>query len=145
MQKKTRIKGLVTLVVGVVLIGLFALVFLTKNKDVQASGDTGNLVSLSIKPGATVHDTLELSGALSGGYFFEAQARGMILDSNKKVLTSFPLISTSFWMTEAPVGFAARINVSSLPKGAGYIRLANADPKGTAVAQRTIDIPVVIK
>ena len=145
MQQKKTIKGLITLVLAVVVVGLFVLIFLTKNAGGEVAGDTGNLVTLSIKPGDTLRGQMDFSGALAGGYFFEAQARGMLLDADKKELLTFPLISTSFWTTNGPVGFAATLDVGNAPKGPAYLRLANANPSGDSKNDKTIDIPVIIK
>ena len=53
----------------------------------QISGDTADLVSISPIAGQTLLGTQTIIGSLSGGYFFEANARGILLDANKNVIS----------------------------------------------------------
>lgn len=109
------------------------------------SGDTSNLVSVSILPGQTVSGMLVITGTLKGAYFFEANAIGQVLDANKNVLKSFPLAATTDWMTAGPVSFSGAMDLTGVPAGKGYIRIHNDNPSGEPVNDRFIDIPVVFQ
>ena len=108
------------------------------------SGDTGNLVSLSVSAGQTLSGSVVITGALKGAYFFEANARGMLLDATKTIVQQFPIGATSEdWMTIEAVPFSATVDVSPVLKGPGYLRIANDNPSGDPVNDRFIDVPVV--
>jgi hypothetical protein len=109
------------------------------------SGDTGNFVSFSIAPGATVSGKMNATGSIKGGYFFEAVAQGMLLDANKHVLRKFQFAATTDWMTSGVVAFKASIDATGIAPGAGYIRIANDNPSGIPANEKYIDIPVVFK
>lgn len=109
------------------------------------SGDTGNFVSFSIAPGATVSGTMTATGSVKGGYFFEANMGVKILDANKNVLKSTNGTATSDWMTSGPVSFTTNLDFTGIPAGQGFIRLHNDNPSGMPENDRFIDIPVVFK
>lgn len=109
------------------------------------SGDTTNLVSVSLVPGQAVSGMLTVSGTLKGAYFFEANAVGQVLDAEKNVLKSFPLTATTDWMTAEPVSFSGTIDLAGVPLGAGYIRIHNDNPSGEPANDRYIDIPVIFQ
>lgn len=108
------------------------------------SGDTANLVSVNVTPGQKISGKGTIYGVLKGAYFFEANARGMLLDSGKNTLKNFPISATTDWMTEGPVSFKATIDATGL-SGAGYIRIANDNPSGEPARDKYIDIPVVFQ
>lgn len=101
-----------------------------------------DVVSLSIVPGARVTQGQVVTGVLRGGYFFEANARGMILDSQKNVLASFPITATTEWMTAGDVSFTTTLSVPSAAQGEGYLRIANDNPTGDTAYDKFNDIPV---
>ena len=101
-----------------------------------------DVVSLSIAPGAHIAQGQVVTGVLRGGYFFEANARGMILDSQKNVLASFPITATTDWMTAGEVSFKTTLSVPATAHGAGYFRIANDNPSGDTVNDKFNDIPV---
>ncbi len=108
------------------------------------SGDTANLVALSVSAGQTLSGTVTITGALTGAYFFEANARGMLLDENMTPVLQFPIGATSEdWMTTEAVSFSATVLVPGTLKGSGYLRIANDNPSGDPVNDRFIDVPVV--
>ncbi len=111
----------------------------------SASGDTADLVSFSIAPGATVSGTKTVTGSIKGAYFFEAQARGMLLDSNKAVVNSFPISATTDWMTSDAVSFTGTFDTAGVPSGSGFIRIANDNASGDPAHDKFVDIPVVFQ
>ncbi len=110
----------------------------------QITGDTADFVSLSVMPGATVSGQVTVVGSIKGAYFFEATARGALLDANKNVFKSFPLTATGEWMTSDPVAFTATFDTTGLT-GPGFIRLSNDNPSGDPARDKYIDIPVVFQ
>lgn len=155
-MKNTQSKiivGLLVFVAVAVLIGIF--MQRSPDTDVQNSsngtttplysGDTANLVSVSLVPGQTVSGMLTVTGSIKGAYFFEANAVGQVLDANKNVLKSFPLTATSDWMTAEPVSFSGTVDLSGVTAGKGYIRIHNDNPSGEPAHDRFIDIPVVFQ
>ncbi len=145
------------LVVAIVIIALLGGVFFiskkpaTPNVPVPAiSGDTIDLVSLSIKPGDVVTEGEVITGTLKGNYFFEATARAGILDKDKNWMTGFPIQATSDWMTEGSVDFKMVVSyaVDDTPVnigGPGYLRIMNDNPSGERARDKFIDIPVIFK
>jgi hypothetical protein len=101
-----------------------------------------DVVSLSIAPGANVSHGQVVTGVLRGGYFFEANARGMILDAQKNVLASFPIAATTDWMTAGEVSFTTTLSVPATAHGAGYFRIANDNPSGDTVNDKFSDVSV---
>lgn len=106
-------------------------------------GDTADLVSTIITSGQHVSGVQPVAGTLKGGYFFEAQARGMLLDGNKKVIQTFPLHAFDDWMNPSGARFYASVDTSTAPKGPGFIRLANDNSSGDPTKDKHIDIPVI--
>lgn len=162
---KTQKNGVI--VIAVIIILIAGVWFFLRNRSVpntvpnpnpsvvtpQISGDTANLVSFSLSPGSKISGTVTISGSIKGGYFFEDQARGFLLDEHKDqknyVLRAFSLTATSDWMTEGPVNFTGVINdidtAAVMPGEQGYIRLENDNPSGDPARDKYIDIPVVFK
>ncbi len=119
------------------------------NTEPKISGDTASLVSISIAPGSTITDGQVITGTLTGGYFFEANARASLLDADKNVMTTFPIAATSDWMTAGPVNFKMIVNyaVDDTPirKGPGYLSIHNDNPSGMPENDKYVDIPVIIE
>ncbi len=114
------------------------------NPNVPAiTGNTADLISFSIAPGADVEGTVTATGSLKGAYFFEARAQGMILDASKNIVARFPIDATSSWLTSDGVAFTAVIDASQAVPGPGYIRLQNDNPSGDPIRDKYVDIPVV--
>ena len=111
----------------------------------SASPDTADLVSLSIPPGAALHGTQTVTGSIKGAYFFEGQARGMLLGADKSVLKHFSITATSTWMTSDAVSFTATVDATGIPAGEGYFRIANDNPSGDAAKDKYIDVPVTFQ
>lgn len=108
------------------------------------SGDTANLVSLSVSAGQKLSGVVTITGALTGAYFFEANARGMLLDANKNLVLQFPIGATSEdWMTTEAVAFSATVSVPVTLSGKGYLRIANDNPSGEPANDKFVDVPVV--
>lgn len=149
-MKNTQSKVIITLLVlilGAILVGVYM-----QKKPVETpqpvpaySGDTANLVNVSLVPGQAVSGSLTVSGTLTGAYFFEANAVGQVLDAQMQVLKSFPLTATTEWMTAGPISFSGTVDLAGVPLGAGYIRIHNDNPSGEPVNDRYIDIPVVFQ
>ncbi len=112
----------------------------------QISGNASDLVSISIKPGDAVNEGEVITGSLKGNYFFEANARGMLLDKDKNSMTQFPITATSDWMMEGAVDFKMTVSYvvddAPITKGPGYLRIANDNPSGDPIRDKFIDIPV---
>lgn len=115
----------------------------SKQAALAMSGDVANLVSLSIAPNVKIVPGARVYGSLSGGYFYEGQAIVKLLDAKKKVLKTFPMISTSPWQTSGPVSFSFTFDAAGLPQGQGYIRLQNDNPSGDQAKVKYIDIPTI--
>ncbi len=109
------------------------------------TGDTKNLVSFSIAPGATVSGKITATGSIKGGYFSEANMGVNILDANKATLKQGNGTATSNWMTSDPVSFTTKLDFTGIPAGSGYIRIKNSNPSGDPINDKYIDIPVVFK
>ena len=112
-----------------------------------ASGDTADLVSLSVAPGASFDfgSTVTITGSIKGSYFFEGTARGSFDCPYAGITGQFPLTATSDWTTDGPVTFTARV---SFPGGMGSagcsMRLANDNPSGDSTHDKHIDIPIYL-
>ncbi len=142
------------IVVILALVGIFAMYKKTEAPTPPIivpviSGNTSDLISLSIKPGNIVTEGETITGAIKGGYFFEAQAHAELLDENKNHMTQFPISATSDWMTSGPVDFKMSISYAvddkAITKGTGYIRMENDNPSGDPSKDKYIDIPVVFQ
>jgi len=153
-NKKTANTIIVTLLI--VLIVLAAFLFIDGPKAgapldtaqipaAQMSGDTANMVSLSIAPGAVLAGATTITGTIRGAYFFEANARGMLLDASKNVLKTFPITATTDWMTSDAVSFTTIADATGIAPGSGYFRIANDNPSGDPVNDKYIDVPVVFQ
>ncbi len=155
--------SIIAIVLGILVIAMFAYVFLRPAAvptpaqgdpaagDPSSSimpaieGDTASLVAISIEPGEVLSGARVVTGTLTGAYFFEANARGALLDANKNVLKEFPITATTDWMTAGPVAFTFTADASGVPAGAGYLRIANDNPSGDPALDKHIDIPVVFQ
>ncbi len=108
-------------------------------------GNKENLISFSVKPGQVVSGKMEVTGSISGGYFFEANVLINILDANKNILRKGYGTATTDWMTSDPVSFTASIDFTGLNKGNAYIEIQNDDPSdGEGGPAKKILIPVII-
>ncbi len=108
-------------------------------------GTTGDLVEFTIQKNATISGVTQASGLLKGGYFFEGNARGMLLDGNKNIQKTFPITASGDWMTADAVAFDMTFDATGMPSGSGYIRIANDNPSGDSSKDKYIDIPVVFQ
>ena len=113
--------------------------------EINAIGDTKNLVSLSIAPGAILSGEHTVTGVLTGAYFFEANAVGSLVGVDGTVFTQFPISATTDWMTADEVSFTTTFNTDAVTAGPGYLRIANDNPSGEAELSRHIDIPVIFQ
>jgi hypothetical protein len=108
-------------------------------------GDTTDIISLSVNPGAVVSNGQEITGSIKGAYFFEANAVGKLLDAQKHVLDTFSIPAKSEWMTAEPVSFAFTLNLVGVAPGPGYIRIQNDNPSGDTTLDKYVDIPVIFQ
>ncbi len=141
----------------VIIIAVGAWYFLANKKSVtnepvvslEILGNKDDLVSISIVPGATIHEGDIITGSLKNNYFFEANARGDLLNANKDHMTGFPITATSDWMTTEPVNFSFTVSYSvddtPITKGPGYLEISNDNPSGDPANDKHILIPVVIQ
>lgn len=111
----------------------------------QISGNTADLVSFSIHPGADVSGIIDAAGSVRGGYFFEGNIVVKVLDAKKNVLKSGNGTATTDWMTADPVSFTTTVDFAGLPAGDGFIRLQNDNPSGDPANEKHIDIPIQFK
>ena len=112
--------------------------------DRKIAGDVSDFVSFSIAPGAKLtSSSTVVTGSIKGGYFFEGNARGLLLNINKNKVSEFLLKATSEWMTDGPVSFTATMDSTNAPSGdLGFIRLLNDNPSGDMTRVKYIDIPI---
>ena len=68
-----------------------------------------------------------------------------MLDENKNTLKTFPLTSTSDWMTTDAVSFTGTVDLTGIRATQGYIRLGNENPSGDPSGDKYVDIPVVFQ
>lgn len=112
----------------------------------EISGNTADLVSISILPGQDLQSGAVVTGIIKGGYFFEANARGALLDASKATLKTFSITATGDWMTADPVAFSASVDTSGIPAGThGYFRIMNDNPSGDSANDKHVDVPVVFQ
>ncbi len=111
----------------------------------QIEGNKNDLVSFSIAPGSKVKGVVSYTGAVKGGYFFEANILVNVLDKNKVLLKQGNAMATTDWMTADAVSFGGSIDFTNLPKGPAYIELHNDNASGLPENDKSILIPVVIE
>lgn len=109
----------------------------------QASKD--DLIGFSIWPGSKVHGVVSYRGTIQGGYFFEANIRINILDTNKNVLKSSNAVAIGDWMTTDPVDFEGNIDFTGLPQGPAYFEIHNDNASDLPKNDKSILIPIVIE
>ena len=112
---------------------------------VEILGNKNDLVSFSIKPGAKLFGAVSYSGAVKGGYFFEANILVNILDANKKILKMGNAMATTDWMTAEPVSFEGAIDFTNLAKGPGFIEIHNDNASGLPENDKSVLIPIIIE
>lgn len=103
------------------------------------------LVSFSVAPHSNVSGVVTATGSIKGGYFFEGQAQGFLLNINKNEIKKFPVTAVGDWMTSEPVSFTATFDATGVPSDFGYIRIANDNPSGDISKNKYVDIPVFFK
>ena len=113
--------------------------------EMKILGNTDDLISFSVDPGQEVTGILNVTGSISGGYFFEGNIIINILDQNKKLLRNGNGNAKSDWMTSDPVGFDAVLDFTKLPKGRAYIEIHNDNASGLPENDKNILIPIIIK
>ena len=146
-------KSLIWLLVAVVAISILA--FMSNKKDApivvtpmptpEVTGLKDDLVSFSIAPGAKVKGVMDATGVLKNAYFFEANIRVDILDTNKQTLREGFGTATTEWMTTGPVSFKTKLDFSGLATGPGFIAIRNDNPSGLPENDKEIFIPIVIE
>lgn len=114
-------------------------------QSVEILGNKADLVSFSISPGAKVSGVVSYTGAIKGGYFFEANMLVNILDKNKNILKQGNTTATTDWMTAGAVSFSGALDLSGLPKGEAYIELHNDNASGLPENDKSILVPIVIE
>lgn len=107
-------------------------------------GNAKDLVSFSLDPGQEVGGVMAVSGAVQGGYFFEANIILNILNEDKKVLRTTNGNAKTEWMTSEPVGFDAVLDFSGLRNGLGFIEIHNDNASGLPENDKSILIPIII-
>lgn len=110
----------------------------------KISGNRGDLVAFSIKPGAHVSGSIPFQGIVKGAYFFEANILINILDEGKHVVRQGNAIAMTDWMTTEPVTFEGVLDFDGLSKGSAYIEIRNDNASGDAKFDKNILIPIVV-
>lgn len=150
----------------VILLGLFALVFLPPNKAQAPSGSSQNHATSSAATSstsgspsyatidnviavdapfknATVSSPLVVSGTARGAWYFEASAPVKLLDSAGKVIAQGHINAQGDWMTEDFVPFTATLTFPKQPAGStGTLVLQNDNPSGDPERQKQLIVPV---
>lgn len=109
----------------------------------EVFGNKEDLISFSVLPNSRVSGILSYRGAIKGGYFFEGNISVSAL-STKVAKTGYATATTD-WMTLGPVEFEGNIDLSSLPKGPGYIQIHNDNASGLPENNKLILIPIIIE
>jgi hypothetical protein len=111
----------------------------------EIQGNKSDLVSFSILPGSKVSGVVAYSGAIKGGYFFEANMLVNVLDKNKVVIKQGNTTATTDWMTADAVSFGGSIDFTNLPKGPAFVELHNDNASGLPENDKSVLIPIVIE
>ncbi len=86
-----------------------------------------------------------VTGAIKGAYFFEANVLLNILDKDKNLLRASHGNATTDWMTAEPVSFEGTLDFTGLPLGPAYIEIHNDNASGEPQYDKSILIPVIIQ
>lgn len=112
---------------------------------VSGKATINDLIGFSIMPGSKVSGIRSYRGTIQGGYFFEANIRINILDTNKNVLKASNGVATGDWMTSGPVEFEGNIDFTGLPKGPAYFEIHNDNASDLPENDKSILIPIIIE
>ena len=114
------------------------------SKEEGILGNKADLVYFSIKPYDKVESNFSYSGAIQGGYFFEANILINILDENKNIVLRSYTTAKSDWMTAEPVAFDGTLDLSGLDAGSYYLEIHNDNASGLPENDKSILIPIII-
>lgn len=122
----------------------------TENQSVEnvknpIEGNAKDLVILSLAPYSQVSGTINLSGEVKGGYFFEGNILVNVLDINKNIIKKSHGTALTNWMTEGPVSFSASVDFTGLPQGQAYVEIHNDNASGLSENDKSILVPIIIK
>lgn len=96
-------------------------------------------------PGATVGHTFTVTGAASGGWFFEGSLPVQVRDMNNNVIASAPAQAQGDWMTASLVPFAVTITVPTTTTGTVALVVKNDNPSGMPENEKSFEVPLVIQ
>ena len=144
----------------VIVVGMFALVYVPSARVVRAPDNSNVASSTSTAPdnSSALSDTivvtsptingmlsspLTITGKARGSWYFEASAPVVLLDSNGSVIAQGNIHAQGEWMTTDFVPFSGTLTFDPQPVGsAGTLVLSNDNPSGDPTKQKTLDIPV---
>ena len=87
---------------------------------------------------------LEISGEIVGNWTFEATFVLQLLDSNKDIIISKPIMVQGDWMTTNKVPFETIINFPEVNAQKGYLRFIKDNPSDIPEFDDHLDIPIFI-
>lgn len=101
-----------------------------------------DIVVESPKIGDTVGSPLEVTGRARGGWYFEASAPVMVIDTTGKVLGQGFVMAEGEWMTEEFVPFRGSISFDASNVEGGAMIFMNDNPSGDESRAKYLAVPV---
>lgn len=89
-----------------------------------------------------IKSPLVVEGTMPGNWYFEANARVVLLDGNNKVLVTAPAMAQGEWMTTSSVRFKATLIFNAPSTATGTLILKNDNPSGLPENDLTESYPV---
>lgn len=112
----------------------------------SAPGVTDTIHMTSQATNQTITSPVTVQGEAKGSWFFEANMRGSIVDSEGNTVKIFPIAAKTDWMTSDFVPFAESVSFTSPGYGQkGFIVIENDNPSGLLENSKSIKIPVKFK
>lgn len=95
-------------------------------------------------PGGDVSSPVHVEGAISDGWFFEAQLPVHITDQAGVALGQGSAQAQGEWMTASPVSFVADVALTIPYQGPAILTLKRDNPSGDAERDASVSIPIYI-
>ena len=134
MKYLTNKKYILALITLVVFIGLYY--------SISNPRKTITMRIASPLPNNLVHSPITVQGKAKGMWFFEGSFPIILLDANKKIITTSHATAKGDWMTEDFVPFQATFTFSVPPTDTGFVLLKKDNPSGDPKNDSFISIPV---
>ncbi|MBX4195439.1 Gmad2 immunoglobulin-like domain-containing protein [Candidatus Parcubacteria bacterium] len=109
----------------------------------QATSD--DIVIDTPKVGDKIGSPLTVKGRARGGWYFEASAPVMVIDTSGKVLGQGFVTAEGEWMTSDFVPFSGTVRFSGATTNAGAVVFMNDNPSGDPERQKFWAVPVIFK